>query len=289
MRSIEERDRVRSRLGAVTGGREPEVVAELDDAERTPEWLDLEPEQRRQSSWLPDRLRAARFDPGRPGAVTLGLVGIAVVVIAGVAFLLQRPQSNAVPALPAVSPSSTAARMASATPSVLFVCVHNAGRSQMAAGFLTALAEDRIEVRSAGTAPAEHVNPAAVEAMKEVGIDITTATPKVLTVNMAQRLIDGDQVLVGVASTDGGPPVLGSGTVSSGTATTPGPTNRGKVNLNSATEAELDALPGVGPVTAAAIVAWRSVNGRFTDVEQLGEVEGIGPARLAKLRELVTI
>jgi arsenate reductase len=66
-------------------------------------------------------------------------------------------------------------------PSVLFVCVHNAGRSQMAAGWLAALAGDRIEVRSAGTAPADQVNPAAVEAMGEVGIDITAATPKVLT------------------------------------------------------------------------------------------------------------
>jgi arsenate reductase (thioredoxin) len=66
-------------------------------------------------------------------------------------------------------------------PSVLFVCVHNAGRSQMAAGWLAALAGDRIEVRSAGTAPADQVNPSAVEAMREVGIDITAATPKVLT------------------------------------------------------------------------------------------------------------
>ena len=67
------------------------------------------------------------------------------------------------------------------TPSVLFVCIHNAGRSQMAAGWLAALAGDAIEVRSAGTAPADHVNPAAIEAMREVGIDITTATPKILT------------------------------------------------------------------------------------------------------------
>jgi arsenate reductase len=66
-------------------------------------------------------------------------------------------------------------------PSVLFLCVHNAGRSQMAAGWLTALAGDAVEVRSAGTAPADQVNPVAVEAMREVGIDITTATPKVLT------------------------------------------------------------------------------------------------------------
>jgi arsenate reductase len=66
-------------------------------------------------------------------------------------------------------------------PSVLFVCVHNAGRSQMAAAWLTHLAGDRIEVRSAGSAPADEVNPAVVEAMKEVGIDITAETPKVLT------------------------------------------------------------------------------------------------------------
>ncbi|WNO70204.1 arsenate reductase ArsC [Streptomyces sp. AM8-1-1] len=68
-------------------------------------------------------------------------------------------------------------------PSVLFVCVHNAGRSQMAAGWLSHLAGDRIEVRSAGSAPADQVNPAAIEAMREVGIDITAETPKILTVD----------------------------------------------------------------------------------------------------------
>lgn len=65
--------------------------------------------------------------------------------------------------------------------SVLFVCVHNAGRSQMAAGFLTHLANGRIEVRSAGSAPGDQVNPVAVAAMKEVGIDISAARPKILT------------------------------------------------------------------------------------------------------------
>ena len=66
-------------------------------------------------------------------------------------------------------------------PTVLFVCVHNAGRSQMAAGYLQHLAGDRIEVLSAGSQPADTVNPAAVEAMAEEGIDLTTAQPKVLT------------------------------------------------------------------------------------------------------------
>ena len=61
------------------------------------------------------------------------------------------------------------------------------------------------------------------------------------------------------------------------------------MNLNTATVAELDTLPGVGPVTAAAIVAFRDANGEFTDVEQLGDVDGIGPARLEKLRDLVHV
>jgi arsenate reductase len=66
-------------------------------------------------------------------------------------------------------------------PSVLFVCIHNAGRSQMAAAYLTHLAGDRVEVRSAGSAPAEKVNPAAVAAMLEEGIDMSAEIPKILT------------------------------------------------------------------------------------------------------------
>ncbi|MFJ7247279.1 arsenate reductase ArsC [Kitasatospora sp. NPDC098652] len=79
----------------------------------------------------------------------------------------------AVPAVPSV-------------PSVLFVCVHNAGRSQMAAAFLARLGGDRVEVRSAGSAPADAVNPAVVEALAEVGIDISAETPKVLTTEAVQ-------------------------------------------------------------------------------------------------------
>src|SRR5699024_11545315 len=76
--------------------------------------------------------------------------------------------------------------MTDRTPSVLFVCVHNAGRSQMAAGWLRHLAGDRIEVRSAGSMPVEQINPVAVEAMLEVGIDITAEQPKVLTAEDVQ-------------------------------------------------------------------------------------------------------
>ncbi|MFC8874430.1 arsenate reductase ArsC, partial [Streptomyces ardesiacus] len=72
-------------------------------------------------------------------------------------------------------------------PSVLFVCVHNAGRSQMAAAWLTHLAGDRVEVRSAGSNPGENVNPAAVEAMREVGVDISAEVPKMLTVDAVKE------------------------------------------------------------------------------------------------------
>ena len=71
-------------------------------------------------------------------------------------------------------------------PSVLFVCVHNAGRSQMAAGFLRSLAGNAVEVRSAGSLPGDRVNPSAVEAMTEVGIDISDQRPKVLTTDAVE-------------------------------------------------------------------------------------------------------
>jgi arsenate reductase len=72
-------------------------------------------------------------------------------------------------------------------PTVLFVCVHNAGRSQMAAGYLHHLAGDRIDVLSAGSEPADQVNPVAVEAMREEGIDVTAERPKILTTEAVQQ------------------------------------------------------------------------------------------------------
>ena len=77
--------------------------------------------------------------------------------------------------------------MTSTRPTVLFVCVHNAGRSQMAAGWLGHLAGDRVQVLSAGSRPAATINPVAVEAMREVGIDLTAASPKVLTDEAVQE------------------------------------------------------------------------------------------------------
>ena len=76
--------------------------------------------------------------------------------------------------------------MGTERPEVLFVCVHNAGRSQMAAGLLTKMAGERISVRSAGSEPADQLNPRVVEAMKEIGIDVSAEVPKPLTGNMVK-------------------------------------------------------------------------------------------------------
>jgi competence protein ComEA len=110
--------------------------------------------------------------------------------------------------------------------------------------------------------------------------------------NLARHLADGEQIVVGIATPAGQPPALGS-SVGGARDAPQSPTTptkpAGPLDLNTATTAELDALPGVGPVTAAAIVAWRSANGRFATVEQLGEIDGIGPARLEKLRPMVRV
>jgi len=76
--------------------------------------------------------------------------------------------------------------MGTERPEVLFVCVHNAGRSQMAAGLLAKMAGDRVSVRSAGSEPADQLNPRVVEAMKEIGIDVGAEVPKPLTGNMVK-------------------------------------------------------------------------------------------------------
>ena len=119
-----------------------------------------------------------------------------------------------------------------------------------------------------------------------------------LELNMARRLADGEQIVVGIAPVPGEPATMGS-SISPGpepghvvrAPRLPGDATRrtGSVDLNSATQEQLDTLPGIGPVTAAAIIAWRDANGRFSSVDQLGDVEGIGPARLDKLRDRVHV
>ncbi|MCW2752319.1 MAG: DNA-binding protein [Aeromicrobium sp.] len=104
------------------------------------------------------------------------------------------------------------------------------------------------------------------------------------SVNMARLLTDGEQILIGSAPATVPGVAAGARASASGSGAAPA-----KVNLNTATAEQLDTLPGVGPVTAQSILSWRIENGRFTSVEDLLDVKGIGDATLAELRDHVTV
>lgn len=281
-------------------GDDGDVVDEDDwvdgvDEVRTPGWLD-EPKGR--SAWrdrlVPERFRGTRVDPGWRGLVTLAMVGLAAVVIASVVVLRERPVAQAVPPL---SPARTSTATASAGLSGPSMAAAPGSISPAASVTTTPAAELVVSVVGlvhrgglvrlpAGSRVADALT--AAGGAKD-GADLNG-------LNLAQRLQDGDQVLIGPGGPNAAPPQPGSATIGAGGRAPSGSASNSaaprvstKVDLNTATEAELDALPGIGPVTAHAIIAWRNANGRFTDIAQLGDVDGIGPARLARLRDLVTI
>lgn len=241
--------------------------------------------------WLPDAsgdrgwVARVRADPGRAGAIGLAIVAALAVLVTVFTLLRDRPAPVMSAKLPPVVKVSTTGARSSASPGVapspgpdrpvvvsVVGLVHTPGLVTLAPGARIADA-----LQAAG---------GAVNGADTIGL------------NMARPLDDGEQIVVGLAPAPGQPTALGS-SVATGTTPTsktptpapgPGKPKQGQaVDLNTATVQELDALPGVGPVTAAAIVAWRQSNGKFTSVDQLADVEGIGPARLEKLRPLVRV
>ncbi|WP_287016756.1 helix-hairpin-helix domain-containing protein [Gordonia sp. (in: high G+C Gram-positive bacteria)] len=233
-----------------------------------------------------------------PAAIALILVGIAACAVAGFSLLRGGSDTPTPVAFPAsAGPTATGEVAASSAPAQ----PDSAGQAQPGQApvevvvSVVGLVHRPGLVRLAGEARVADAIARAGGARK--GADL-------LSLNLAQRLNDGDQVLVGHGG-DGGRMALRSAVVGAGgqvaapgsgtsAAAQPGVSatggsSTGKVDLNSATEAQLDELPGVGPVTAQAIIAWRDTHGRFTSVDQLAEVDGIGPTRFARLRELVTV
>lgn len=235
--------------------------------------------------WLPegdgrtakDRLSALRADPGRAGVIAL--LGIGVIAVLVTVFTLMRDSAPPVsaaklPAVQMVSGSPTPGPPVPDGPVVISVVglVNKPGLVTLTAG-------DRI-----------------ADALDAAGGPVDGAD--LVGLNLARRVVDGEQIIVGLAAPAGSPSPMGSSVNSAtapGTASpdpAPGPSAGAPatpVDLNTATAQDLDVLPGVGPVTAAAIIAWRDANGRFTSVDQLSEVDGIGPARMDKLRALVVV
>ncbi len=241
------------------------------------------------SRWLPDTskpdgaagwIAAVRADPGRAGVVALAAVGLLAVLVTVFTVMRDKTPPVASAKLPpvemvsSVSPTPGPAPPKADGPVVVSVVglVHKPGLVTLTPGARIADA-----LTAAG---------GALDGADLIGL------------NMARRVADGEQIIVGIVSAPGQPAAMGSSvsSVSTTATSTDAPSSGGKptapngsVNLNTATVEELDGLPGIGPVTAAAIVAWRDANGRFTSVDQLGDVDGIGPARLEKLRALVRV
>lgn len=212
----------------------------------------------------------------RVGGLQLGPVHLAVVaVVAAVAVGLAawwavRDQAEAVPLAPGGPPSSTPSPLVAVSPTA-------------DSDAPSASAELVVDVAGKVRRPGIAVLPAGsrvVDALEAAGgprpgADLTS-------LNLARPVVDGEQILVGVAPAAGVAGTLGS----PGAPASPG---ESLVNLNTADQATLETLPGVGPVTAESILAWRTDNGGFTSVDELLEVDGIGEATLADLAPLVTL
>lgn len=274
-------ERLQRRLGLLPdSGPRPEA-AEADDEndpdQSLPGWL---PDPTAEQGWL----AKVRADPGRAGAIALAAIAALAVLVTVFTVVRDQPAPVVSARLPAVemvstaSPQVTEPAAGSAAPEASQVVVsvvglvHRPGLATLAPGSRIADA-----LTAAG---------GALDGADTIGL------------NLARPLVDGEQIVVGLQPPPGRP-VLGSsvgpGTPAPAEPSTPGtasPAAGGPgrpVDLNTASVDQLDALPGVGPVTAAAIVAWRTAHGKFATVDQLGDVDGIGPARLEKLRALVRV
>jgi competence protein ComEA len=263
-------ERLHRRLGDVPDEPGAEAPATDDPRDLLPRWLP-DAHNSRPGWW-----ESVRADPGRAGALALGAIAAVAVLITVFTLIRDEPTPVSSANLPAVEMVSSASpRPASEQPVVVSVIglVQKPGLVTLTAGARVA---DALEAAGGVTDGADTIG-----------------------LNMARRVADGEQVVVGMAPVPGQRAALAS-SVTSGAAGEAAPdaaagapaaeeAAAAPVDLNTATLEQLDTLPGIGPVTAAAIVAWRDEHGSFGSVEQLSEVDGIGPARLDKLRDLVQV
>lgn len=199
----------------------------------------------------PGRSLLDALNPGQSGVRAMAALAVLVLVVAGFVAWRSRPRIEPVPAAAVPAPSAAA----HTSPAYLIVAV--SGRVQRP-GLVRLPAGARVAdaIEAAGGVLA--------------GTDLTA-------VNLARKLVDGELIVIGVTP----PPAVGA---APGTGPDAGP-----VNLNTATAAELEALPGVGPVLAQHIVDYRTRHGGFRSVSELRQVDGVGDSRFAQLKDLVTV
>lgn len=218
-----------------------------------------EPSEEADLGPAPPGRRTRRPERSARGARRIALPALAVggvaAALAAVAFVATRPEPEWAPALPPAASSSTAAPV-STTPG-LVVSVVGAVRRP---GLVTTAPGARVAdvIRAAGGA--------------RRGTDLTT-------VNLARKVVDGEQIHVGAPGAAG----------AAGPGVPPGAQPEPVIDLNTATQDQLESLPGIGAVTAGRILEWRARHGAFTSVEQLREVDGIGERRFADLRGRVAV
>ncbi|SCF33547.1 competence protein ComEA [Micromonospora chaiyaphumensis] len=206
------------------------------------------------------------FDPGRRGVRALAVVAAVVVLVAGVWAWRSRPRAEPVRPVAAVDAPETASAPTASSGQVVVALagkVRRPGLVRLPAGARVA---DAIQA-AGGALP---------------GVDVALLNP-------ARKVTDGELILVGISAPPGqaappGPAAGGGGPAAGGAAPGGGP-----VNLNTATLAQLDALPGVGPVLAQRILDHRGQHGGFRSVSDLRQVDGIGDARYEQLKDLVTV
>jgi competence protein ComEA len=276
--------RLHRRLGADADTDSEDLNPDASDEDQNsllPRWL---PDASQGRGWVA-RIRA---DPGRAGAIALAVVAALAVLVTVFTLMRDRPAPVMSAKLPPVEKASTATPRSSASPAA----GQPAGSDRPVVVSVVGL------VHTPGLvtlAPGARI----ADALQAAGGPVSGADT--IGLNMARPVGDGEQIVVGLAPVSGQPTALGS-SVASGSAPVSGaagpaapvsgtvkPKAGEVLDLNTATVEQLDALPGVGPVTAAAIVSWRQANGKFTSVDQLADVDGIGPARLDKLRPLVRV
>jgi competence protein ComEA len=238
--------------------------------------------------WVPESMRGARLDPGRRGMLVLVFVAAAAAIVAAVGVWRDRPEPRPVETAVVAAVSGEVSE-ASASPAA---AVGSADADPAAAATGSA-APTEILVSVTGLV----ANPGVVRLPPQARVADAIAAAggtrpgaNLTGMNLAAKLADGDSVVVTDTPTAAAAPApAGSGGAAGGSSGGPATPAGGLVNLNTADEAALDTLPGVGPVMAQNILAWRETNGKFASVEQLQEISGIGPSRYAQLAPLVTV